>query len=136
MSMLEDMAAEKASERYPDVGTPENGYLGNIPELDTFIGGAMWLAELDPPSEVLDAMFATLRGDTPDEDEGRDLYEDEKPIMDDWQHHRITDEEMWLRMHRVRMRRMWKAGMEALLRDAPQAEPLRLTEREPKKEKQ
>ncbi len=114
MSRLEEMAVNEAAKRYPDTATPENNYLGNMPQIDDFIAGATWLAEMEPPDEVLDAMYATLRGDRPDEN-GRDLYEDERPILDDWQHKRISDEEMWLRLHRAQMRRMWKAGMEAML---------------------
>lgn len=114
MSRLEEMAVNEAAKRYPDTATPENNYLGNMPQIDDFIEGATWLAEMEPPDEVLDAMYDTLRGDRPDEN-GRDLYEDERPILDDWQHKRISDEEMWLRLHRAQMRRMWKAGMEAML---------------------
>lgn len=114
MSRLEEMAVNETVERYPDTATPENNYLGNIPQIHDFIEGATWLAEMEPPDEVLDAMYATLRGDRPDEN-GRDLYEDERPILDDWQHKRISDEEMRLRLHRAQMRRMWKAGMEAML---------------------
>lgn len=115
MSKLIDMAVAEAAKRYPDHATPENGYLGSMPQIDDFMAGATWLAEMEPPAEVLDAMYATLRGDQPDDENGRDLYEDEKPILDDWQHKRISDEEMWLRLHRTQMRRMWKAGMGAML---------------------
>lgn len=115
MSGLIDMAAAEAAKRYPDHATPENGYLGSMPQVDDFTAGATWLANLEPPVAVLDAMYAMLRGDRPDEEQGRDLYEVEKLIVDDWRHKRISDEEMWLRLHRAQMRRMWKAGMEAML---------------------
>ncbi len=67
MSRLEEMAVNETVKRYPDTATPENNYLGNMPQIDDFIAGATWLAEMEPPDEVLDAMYATLRGDRPDE---------------------------------------------------------------------
>ena len=117
MSKLIDMAVAEAAKRYPDHATPENGYLGSMPQIDDFIAGATWLAEMEPSDEVLDAMMSTLRGDRQAEasDEGRGFTPDEKEIIEDWQHRRITNDEMWKRLNRCQMRRMWKAGMEAML---------------------
>lgn len=117
MSKLDEMATEAAIERYPDTATTENNYLGNIPQINDFIAGATWLAEMEPPDEVLDAMMSALRGDRQAEasDEGRGFTPDEKEIIEDWQHQRITNDEMWKRLDRCQMRRMWKAGMEAML---------------------
>lgn len=117
MSRLEEMAVNEAAKRYPDTATPENNYLGNMPQIDDFIAGASWLANFDPPDEVLDAMMSVLRGDRQAEasDEGRGFTPDEKEIIEDWQHRRITNDEMWKRLNRCQMRRMWKAGMEVML---------------------
>ena len=40
MSRLEEMAVNETVERYPDTATPENNYLGNIPQIHDFIEGA------------------------------------------------------------------------------------------------
>ncbi len=106
MSKLEQMATEASVERYPDHATPENGYLGSMPQIDDFVAGASWLANLDPPDEVLDAMMSVLRGDRQTEasDEGRGFIPDEKEIIEDWQHRRITNDEMWKRLNRCQMR--------------------------------